>query len=182
MIFESERRFSPDAVEAEIPDPAVARRLVLQRAPQLEACLERRRGLWLGARNTLDTHRLECADDAIRLAFARLALRHGHWGADLHEYHNEFHVLEILGSRLETMLVRLGVDALPCQDWLLLSLFAACHDLRQREDPDWVHGVGSNEAASCEESTRILNSCGFSPDRDRRWYVALEMMIAARRP
>jgi hypothetical protein len=72
----------------------------------------------------------------------------------------------------------LGEGALPAGDWLALLLFAACHDLRQRETFDVPGPVGGNEAASIAECFRILAASGFDPVADRSLFVALELMIA----
>ncbi|MDW8478794.1 MAG: hypothetical protein RML12_01525 [Xanthomonadales bacterium] len=60
----------------------------------------------------------------------------------------------------------------------LLGVFAACHDLRQRESGDREDGIGANELASIAETRRILVGCGFHPERDRAAFATLELMIA----
>jgi hypothetical protein len=72
----------------------------------------------------------------------------------------------------------LGLQALSLREWCALMLFGAGHDLRQREAPQLVDGVGANERASIEEALRILDVCGFSRERDADLYAALELMIA----
>jgi hypothetical protein len=61
-----------------------------------------------------------------------------------------------------------------------LMLFAACHDLRQRETRDVPGPVGGNEAASSAECFRSLVACGFDPEKDRTQFGALELIIAGR--
>ena len=112
------------------------------------------------------------------MAFCRLAFRHGSWGEDYHAYHNEGHILEILGPRLERLIDTIGADALSLRDWFLLSLFGAAHDLRQREAPDFAAGIGSNERASVEETFRILRTCGFTPERNSELFIGIELMIS----
>ena len=67
---------------------------------------------------------------------------------------------------------QVGIDAFAATDWIALSLFATCHDLRQRESIDFRHPIGNNEAASIAETGRILSLAGFQPERDRGLFVA----------
>jgi hypothetical protein len=62
-------------------------------------------------------------------------------------------------------------------DIAALLMFAACHDLRQRENYDFPGPVGGNEAASSAECFRIMDTVGFDRTADRSQYVALELMI-----
>jgi len=164
--------FAADAVEKALPDAAAARSLLLQRRPDLVPRLQA-----VVARISRGANDVRHADAAL-LGLARLGLRHGGFGDDPHDYHNEDHVMELAERRLSRVIDSLGEDGLPANDWLALLLFAACHDLRQRETRD-VHGpVGGNEAASIAETFRILDSCGFQRGPDRDQYVALELMIA----
>jgi hypothetical protein len=164
--------FAEDAVEQALADAGAARQLLDLRRPDLvpriAAVVSR---ITRGAGDPRHT-------DAALLGMARLGLRHGGFGDDPHDYHNEDHVMELAERRLARVLDSLGEDGLPTADWLALLLFAACHDLRQREPRD-VHGpVGGNEAASIAETFRILDACGFQRGADRDQYVALELMIA----
>jgi hypothetical protein len=164
--------FAEDAVEQALADAGAARQLLHLRRPDLtpriEAVVSR---ITRGAGDQRHT-------DAALLGMARLGLRHGGFGDDPHDYHNEDHVMELAERRLARVLESLGEEGLPTADWLALLLFAACHDLRQREPRD-VHGpVGGNEAASIAETFRILDACGFQRGADRDQYVALELMIA----
>lgn len=170
--------FPPDEIEHELPDPASARRLIVERRPDVLNLLERRRAVYHDFYGPAAQHYLERAEDATLMALARLGVRHGTFGRDYHQYHNEDHALEILDRRLGRVLGQEGVVALPGRDWLALSLFATCHDLRQRESVEFHHGVGNNEAASIAETHRILVASGFDPDVDRELFVALEVMIA----
>lgn len=121
---------------------------------------------------------LDRCEDVIRIAYARLALRHGSWSADFHAYHNETHILEILRDRIARLIAARGAFALDLRAWCVLGLFAACHDLRQREESLYEAGVGANERASVEETFRLLDNCGFSPQRDADMYLALDLTIA----
>ena len=112
------------------------------------------------------------------MAYCRLAFRHGTWGNDFHAYHNEGHIFEILGPRLERLIDAIGIGSLSLRDWFLLALFAAAHDLRQRETPQFAAGIGSNERASIEETFRILRTCGFSEARNAEVFIGIELMIA----
>lgn len=172
MILGYSSLYAPDATERALPDPSSARRLLRDRRPDIVGRIEA-----MVARATGGGGSPQHADAAL-LGAARLGLRHGHLGQDPHDYHNEDHVLELAERRLGRVMDTLGDAGLPPADWLALLLFAACHDLRQRETFDVPGPVGGNEAASIAETFRILGQCGFDPTRDRELYVALELMIA----
>ncbi len=172
MILGYSGLYAPDAAERALPDAGAARRLVLDRRPDIPARIEA-----IVARATAGAGSPQHADAAL-LGLARLGLRHGGFGQDPHDYHNEDHVLELAERRLGRVMDALGEAALPAADWLALVLFAACHDLRQRETFDVPGPVGGNEAASIAEAFRILQACGFDPGADRELFVGLELMIA----
>jgi hypothetical protein len=179
VILDLHQDFPPDASERRLPDVAAARALLGTQAASLEALFARRRREWAALLAAPDDEALLArTEDAVRLAYARLALRHGHLGNDLHAYHNEGHILEICGPRLDRLSAAHGLALLPLRDWCALLLFGAGHDLRQREAPGRVDGVGANERASIAETWRILDATGFSRERDADLYVALELMIA----
>jgi len=117
---------------------------------------------------------------AFVLASARMAVRHGSWGEDFHAYHNELHTREIVDQRICLLQKQAGWGALNGVQWLLLWLFAACHDLRQREDPKLGNQLaGANELSSCAETWRILDVVGFSRKQHQTFYQTLRLMIAA---
>lgn len=173
MRVEWRCRFAPDEVEGRLPDPAAIAGIDLP--PQLAAVLDPAR-LPGGPPDAPGQALFERTARAVRLAHARLALRHGSTGPDFHAYHNEGHILELAGARLQ----RLAAAApwLELRDLCVLLLFAACHDLRQREQPAWFNGVGANERASVDEAGRILDACGFARDADGDIYAALALAIA----
>lgn len=169
MILGYETRYWPDHVEDELATSDDARAAFARRNSDIPARLT---GLAerIGAeRRTLD---------AAILGAARLGRRHGSLGNDFHAYHNEGHVMELAERRLERVIAQLGPAAVPVADAGDLMLFAACHDLRQREPIDVPGPVGGNEAASIAETFRLLDACGFDRRDDRPRYVALELMIA----
>ena len=179
MIFAYPTQFPADDVERRVPDAATARALVRERNPQLFELLAYRRERFatlIAARS--DDPPITGAEDAVLIAFCRLAFRHGTWGRDFHAYHNEGHIFEILGPRLERLIDAIGIQALSLRDWFLLALFAAAHDLRQRETPQFAAGIGSNERASIEETIRILHACGFTRERNAEVFIGIELMIA----
>lgn len=178
MILPYSRKFSADAVEHTVPDASAACALVRERAGLFEDALARRRAALAPLTRVIDIELVERCDNAMRIAYARLALRHGRWGKDFHAYHNEGHILEIFDARLPRLLQSRGVGAFALADWLLLGLFAACHDLRQREVAPYRAGVGANERASIDESFRILDVAGFDRHRDASFYLGLELTIA----
>jgi hypothetical protein len=170
--------FLPDAVEKRIPDVNSAQQLIAERRPDFVELLAARRERLLSACGRALLEPLQRAERALALGLARFGTRHGSWGDDYHHYHNENHSLEVLDGRLGRLMDQIGLEALPGRDWLALSMFAACHDLRQREPIDFRHPIGNNEAASIAEAGRILALAGFDPGPDRALYIALELMIA----
>ncbi|MDR3387225.1 MAG: hypothetical protein P4L92_09250 [Rudaea sp.] len=177
VIFQYPQEFPPDDFERMVPDAKTARRLVSERSPELLDLLARRRRRF-AALIDVATAPVQPAEDVVLIAFCRLAYRHGSWGKDFHHYHNEGHIFEILGPRLERLIDAVGVPALGLRDWFLLALFAAAHDLRQREVPAFAAGIGSNERASVEETFRILRMCGFTEERNAEVFLAIELMIS----
>ena len=172
MILGYHTLYPPDAVERALPDVASARRLLESKRPDLIARLS-------AISRRIDTGPVgERTLDATLMGTARLGMRHGSFGTDRHDYHCEDHVLEIADRRLGRVMDELGAT-LPGPDAQALMLFAACHDLRQREPLDVPGPVGGNEAASLAESFRILDVCGFDRVGERAQYVGLEIMIAA---
>jgi hypothetical protein len=179
VILQFPRRYHADETERRLPDVAAARALAGASAAPIDALLARRRSEWAPLlKLPTDDLLLTCTEDAVRLGHARLAVRHGHLGGDFHAYHNEGHVLEICGERMDRLRDALGLHALSLREWCALMLFGAGHDLRQREASQLVDGVGANERASIEETQRILDACGFSRERDADLHAALELMIA----
>ena len=176
MILGLPRGFAADDSERRLPDVAAARALLGPHAA-LDTLLAQRQQDWAALADA-DATLLARTLDAVRLAHARLALRHGRFGADFHAYHNEGHILEICGGRIDRLVATLGLHAMPLRDWCALMLFGAGHDLRQREAPHLYSGVGANERASIEETRRILDATGFSRERDADIHLALELMIA----
>lgn len=180
MIFDFPLGFPPDAVELAVPDLASARSLGGERLRILETALAQRRRELSELIDATDgaTALLARCEEVITIAFARLALRHGNWGDDFHAYHNEEHILEILRDRIGRLIETHGAGALRLRDWCVLGMFAACHDLRQREESLYEAGVGSNERASLEEGFRLLDHAGFSRTEDIDVYLALDLTIA----
>jgi hypothetical protein len=168
VLFGYESSYPPDATEQALPDVASARRLLGANRPDIPDRLAA-----IAARYDLDPRAL----DAAVLATARLAHRHGSLGDDFHAYHNETHVLEVGERRLLRLLDGIGAQGPDGDDIAALLMFAACHDLRQRESYDFPGPVGGNEAASAAEAFRILDAAGFDRTADRAQYIALELMI-----
>ncbi len=170
--------FPADAIEIRLQDHEEARRLIGERRPDVLALFAQRRALLGEHFGEAIAQAWDRAERALSLSLVRLAIRHGRFGSDYHDYHNEMHALEILDRRLTRVMREAGPHTLAGMDWIALSLFASCHDLRQREVIDTGHPVGSNEAASIAETHRILDACGFDRGNDRGLYLALEIMIA----
>lgn len=178
MIIGLATSFPADAVERQLPDVASAQRLVGAHRPDFAELLAARRERLLTAFGKGLASALDRTERALTLGLARFGTRHGSWGTDFHHYHNENHALEVLDGRLGRLMDQVGLDAMSGIDWVALSLFGTCHDLRQREAIDFRHPIGNNEAASIAETRRILAIAGFEPERDRGLYLAMELMIA----
>ena len=179
MLLAYPREFPPDATEARLPDAAAARAFLGLRGAAIDDVLARRRAqLAPLLRDASDRRLLASVEAAVVLGFARLGLRHGHFGTDFHAYHNEGHVLDICGARLDRLLASAGVNALPLAAWCVLLLFGACHDLRQREAPQPGAAVGANERASAEEAERILVACNVPREAGNALVASLELAIA----
>jgi hypothetical protein len=178
VISGLEQNFPPDAVEQQLADPEQARREIAARRADILVLFGQRRALLAERHGEAVAACWDRAEAALCLSLCRLALRHGRFGRDFHQYHNESHALELLDRRIGRMMGELGAERLAGDDWIALSLFATCHDLRQREALDTGHPIGSNEAASIAETQRILDRCGFDRGRDHDLYLALEVMIA----
>ncbi len=178
MIFAYPREFAIDAIEQRVPDVASARALMRDRCPTLLQLIEQRLARFAPLLAGQPAEMIRAGENAVLIAYCRVAFRHGSWGEDYHPYHNEGHIIEIIGARLERLIETIGMKALKVSDWFLLALFAATHDLRQREAPFVEFGIGSNERASVEEALRILHICGFLPDVHRELFVGIELMIA----
>lgn len=179
MILEFPRTFPADTTETALPDIAAATALLGYKTARLDALSAYWRTLFAPlVADEGDIALLRRTADAVRLAYARLALRHGHLGSDLHAYHNEGHIFEICAGRIDRLHATRGAESLSVRDWCALILFGAGHDLRQREAPQSFGGVGANERASIEETHRILDVCGFSRERDADLYLATELTIA----
>jgi hypothetical protein len=169
VLFGYESAYPPDASELALPDVAGARRMLEARLPHV---IERLSAV--ATRFAVDARAL----DAALLGATRLALRHGSLGQDFHAYHNETHVLEVGERRLQRLIESMGDQAPRGDDVGALLIFAACHDLRQRESYDFPGPVGGNEAASSAEAFRILDASGFDRGADRATFVAIELMIS----
>jgi len=168
VLFGYESSYRPDATELALPDVASARALLAERRPDITERLTA-----VATRFKVDPRAL----DAAILGTARLAHRHGSFSDDFHAYHNETHVLEVGERRLVRMLETVGEMGPRPEDISALLMFAACHDLRQREPYDFPGPVGGNEASSSAECFRIMDAAGFDRVADRGQYVALELMI-----
>ncbi len=171
--------FPPDAVEQEISDFRIAEQMLGEHDPSFLRYTQQRRAAFekhFGKEDFAEF--LDKAQRALIIAYARFARRHGAWGDDLHHYHNEGHALEILVGRINYLCEQAGADRLKPLDWVMLTLFAATHDLRQREKPDIEALVGNNERASIQEAHRILESVGFDRAAEPEVFDDLELMIA----
>lgn len=167
----------PDAIEQSIPDVKSALALLNSRDPAFVQLTQDLKQSWCDSypaqrRLFLNTQ------NALWLAYARIALRHGTWGDDFHAYHNEMHARDILSERIVKVQNRARPGELAALDVVLLALFAVTHDLRQREEGAPSQLVGPNERASQDEAHRILCGAGFDPESDQHLFSTLDLMIA----
>jgi len=177
LLIERQHYFA-DAIEQSVSEVAHAREQVRLRAPEFDAFLAQRAADYTAAFGSEGEHLKQISMDALRVAYVRFAMRHGTWGEDLHQYHNEHHAMEIMDRRIGRLCSVVGPQALSPQEWLLLTLFGSMHDLRQRESPNFERPVGANESASIDEGKRILIACGLDEQHDQEFLTCLEMMIA----
>jgi hypothetical protein len=85
VIFDYPRGFPADAIEQKLPTPAAARAVLATHDAALEAMLAARHAeLAPRAATPDDMAILARTADAVRLAYARLAVRHGRLGSDFH--------------------------------------------------------------------------------------------------
>ncbi len=92
-------------------------------------------------------------------AIARMARRNGALSPNPRRYHNEHHIEELLDRLMCCHSENAALKTpLPPRAWLLLSIFAACHDLHQghKNTAQPSDRVGANEAASFCEAERLL--------------------------
>ena len=171
--------FGPDDVERRVPDVATARDLIDERAPRYRDLVDDLLTKLRQLANPEDERFLRHVRGVLLVAYARLACRHGSWGTDRHAYHNEYHIWEIIHDRISALARETSWQSLTAQEWALLAVFAACHDLRQRESGKIDSLVGPNERASAEETARILRISGFDPEDaiDRQAMDDLDLMI-----
>ena len=170
--------YPPDEVEHQVPDARTAEQMLANKDPSFLRYVRLRRRSFEKAFGDGYPDFLDKAERALMIAYARFAIRHGTWGTDLHHYHNEGHALEILADRINYLCEKAGAEQLEPLDWVMLTLFASMHDLRQREKPILEAMIGANERASIEESHRILTIAGFDEKRDQDVFDDLDMMIA----
>ncbi len=100
-------------------------------------------------------------NQAMCIAYARMAVRNGSLSNKPRSYHNELHINDLL-IRVMFCAAQFKQQLTP-NGLAILSFFAACHDLRQGEprNPDESASlVGSNEQASFIEAQRIIEITG----------------------
>ncbi len=170
--------FPPDATEHQHVSVPDAMQLMRERRPDLIHIMADIGGAFLRHFGDSYLPMLENTQRALALSFVRMAYRHGSWGSDFHAYHNESHTLELLNGRLARVRLQHGWAGLEAEEWLLLAMFSTCHDLRQREVPEMVDGVGANERASMAECARILALAGFDPEQHAEYFDSMAHMIA----
>ncbi len=172
------KQFPADEVERRVAEEHSALKLIKEHDAGLSRLLKERRATLLQAYPELDKELARRGFAVVLIAIARMALRYGSWSSDYHAYHNEGHILTLLGDRFDRLREAPLAGRLKGIDWLLLAIFAACHDLRQREQGRAGGGVGNNELASIAETHRILRAVGFSRHANALLFDITESMIA----
>ena len=123
VILGFPREYPPDDTERRLPDVAAARALLGVRSAPFDALFSQlRRVLAPLLRDDADRALLDRTQAAATLGYARLALRHGRLGRDFHPYHNEAHILDLCGSRLDRLLQTIGPGRLPAAESVVLPL------------------------------------------------------------
>lgn len=169
---------TPDTIELEISDYRTARTHLAENDPSFLRYLGQRRDKFVQHFGHDYDQFLDLTERALVISYVRMASRYGSWSNDLHHYHNETHVVEILSDRIDYLCEHAGPDVLPAKDWIMLTLFAAMHDLRQRQTPEPDAVVGANERASIHEAHRILEIAGFDRQQHEPVFEDIRMMIA----
>lgn len=117
-------------------------------------------------------------NQAMSIAYARMAVRNGSLSSKPRSYHNELHINDLL-IRVMFCAEQFKQHLTP-NGLAILSFFAACHDLRQSEprNPDESEFlIGSNEQASYEEAKRIIDISGNSALWNEHHLLLLKTMI-----
>lgn len=166
-----------DIVEQQIQKPEQAIDLLKTRLPAGYAELSQWQG-WM-ASLTSDHPILQKSIDLFYIAFARMALRNGQLSKFPRPYHNEKHITDLL-NRMMFCAEHIGNQHIPDYGWILLSLFAATHDLRQSERVRHSDNtmVGINETASYQETVRIIENIDLkSLFHNSKYQRILQLMI-----
>ncbi|WP_395377777.1 hypothetical protein [Marinicella sp. W31] len=165
-----------DAIEEEISNPNQAAALLEQRLPDDHMGLD----IWDAWISALvaPSRVLEKVKQAMRVAFARMAFRNGILSAQPRPYHNEGHINDLL-ERLILCSRHSSSESVPEYGWMLLSFFAATHDLRQAEDNTPLENtlVGRNESASYDEAIRIIDMVDPEQKFRQKYRDILQLMI-----
>ena len=162
-----------DEIEQLISNPDQAITLLEQRLPDDHMGLD----FWDAWISALvpPSQVLDQVKQAVRVAFARMALRNGILNPRPRPYHNENHINDLL-ERLMLCSRHACSEEIPDYGWMLLSFFAATHDLRQAEEPTNTL-VGSNESASFDEAIRIIAVVDPDGQFRKKYRDILQLMI-----
>lgn len=151
MPIDYRRVYPADAVERAVPARALASAALDERATAYAERVAR-------ACSKAGIDRAAIIGIA-QTAVVRMAMRYGPLGDDGHAYHNQDHLLDLLEDKLPALL---ATATLPIVEREALTLFCACHDLRQRETRRHDdEPIGANEAASLAETERLLDAAGI---------------------
>ena len=165
-----------DAIEQEVSNPNQATALLEQQLPDDHMGLD----IWDAWISALVTPSpvLDKVKQAMRVAFARMALRNGILSTQPRPYHNEGHINDLL-ERLILCSRHKSSESVPEYGWMLLSFFAATHDLRQAEDNTPLENtlVGRNESASFDEAIRIIDLVDPKQRFRQKYRDILQLMI-----
>jgi len=165
-----------DAIEQEISNPDQAFALLEHSLPDDHMGLD----IWDAWISALvsPSEVLEKVKQAMRVAFARMALRNGILSTHPRPYHNEGHINDLL-ERLILCSRHNSSKDVPEYGWMLLSFFAATHDLRQAEDEAQLDDtlVGCNESASYDEAIRIIGVVDPDHKFRKKYSDILQLMI-----
>ncbi|HFC29910.1 MAG TPA: hypothetical protein ENJ44_02580 [Oceanospirillales bacterium] len=147
--------FPSDCIEHQISTAHEAWQLLNTDLPQFKAVYNIWQN-WYEATVT-DAKIKTIVNDVVVIAYARMALRNGTLSKNPRHYHSEKHIDDLL-LRLVAVSQFPKAKNIPEYGWSLLSIFMACHDLRQSEDDKHFDIIGNNEKASYKEALRIISA------------------------
>ncbi len=123
-----------------------------------------------------DSQLKNVVNDVVVIAYARMASRNGSLCKKPRAYHSERHIDDLLMRLMAVSQFPLSSE-IPEYGWSLLSIFMACHDLRQNEQGACFDIIGNNEKASFKETLRIISKVDTDKYINHEHKELLKLMI-----